>query len=569
MNGKKNVVKKKPQRKVISIKMDTMFFFERAVQSLDKFRYDKALKYLRRAVEIEPDNPVNHCNMAGIYSEMGDYKQSNRILWYIIEQIDASMTECYYYMANNYMNMDLFEEAEEAIVQYMERDIEGEFLEEAEELIAMLSYELGRPVNVRDVKSKDGLFEHNLAREMLEDGRFDEAIALLERVTDRHPDFLAAHNNLALAYYYNGELAESMNRIKRVLEIDQGNMHALCNLAIFYKHADQLEELEQLVQKLRKTYPFHIEHLFKLAMTLGILGEHDIAYRHFKRLLRKTDEPLDAILLHYTAVAACNTHRFDEAAKLWKKATKLDGSCIVARFFLSEIKTIKKLAETKALSYHYQLPYEEKFREVEQSLARMSQEIEHDPLLRASLFWALEHGDHAMKLQAIQMLGSVGDDEEVELALRAFLADDQADDYLQRAAVYALRAMGADDAYAIPSLLDPSEWDEKWRAIVAHALDHMGNTYDSVQQHDLQTLWVDFLVKAHHHLPRIIKIEGWSAALEYLIAKMHNRALTYRQVAEKYNVSETTVRLNVNRIDEVCGLREKMNAILPQYNKKL
>lgn len=569
MNEKKNVVKKKPQRKVISIKMDTMFFFERAIQSLDKFHYEKALKYLRRAVEIEPDNPVNHCNMAGIYSEMGNFKESNRILWHIVEQLDASMTECYFYMANNYMNMEQFDAAEEAIIQYMERDIDGEFLDEAEELVAMLSFELGRPVHVKDVKSRDGLFEHNLAREMLEDGRFDEAITLLEQVIDRHPDFLAAHNNLALAYYYNGELAQSMNMIKRVLNNDQGNIHALCNLAIFYKHADEQVELELLVQKLRKTYPFHTEHLFKLAMTLGILGEHELAYTHFKRLMHATDEPLDAILLHYTAVAACNTNRYDEAVKLWHKATRLDASCIIARFFLSEIERIKLLTKTQALSYHYQLPHEEKFREVEQSLSRMSHELENDALLRASLLWALEHGEHAMKLQAIQVLGVIVDDEQVEEALRAFLLNKNEDDYLKDVAAFALRAMGADDAYPNQWLLDPSKWDEQWRAIVELALDKMETDYDSVQHHDLQTLWVDFLAKMDHQLPRIVKIGGWSAALEYLIAKMHNRAMTYRQIAEKYEVSEATVRKNVNIIDEACGLREKMNAILPHYNKKL
>lgn len=569
MNEKKNVVKKKSQRKVISIKMDTMFFFERAVQSLDKFHYDKALRYLRRAVDIEPDNPVNHCNMAGIYSEMGNYKESNRILWYIVEQLDASMTECYFYMANNYMNMGQFDAAEEAIIQYMERDIEGEFLEEAEELIEMLSYELGRPVQVRDVKSRDGLFEHNLAREMLEDGRFTEATELLEQVIAKHPEFLAAHNNLALAYYYNGELGKSMDMIKRVLEIDQGNIHALCNLAIFYKHAGKIKELEQLVQKLRKTYPFHTEHLFKLAMTLGILGEHDVAYKHFKRLMHTTDEPLDAILLHYTAVAACNTKRYDEAVQLWKKATRLEAECKIASFYLSEIDDVKSMTETKAMSYQYQLPFEEKLREVEQTLSRMSHEVDRDPLLRASLLWALEQGDHAMKLQAIQVLGVLVRDEQVEQALRAFLDNKSEDDYLRNVAVFALRAMGADDAYSIPWQLDPSKWNEQWGAIVELALDKMGNAYGSVQQHDLQTLWVDFLTKSQHQLPRIVKIGGWSAALEYLIAKMHNHPITYRQIAEKYEVSEATVRKNVNKIDEVCGLREKMNAILPHYNKKL
>ena len=102
--------------------MDATFFFERAVQSLDRLHYEKALKYFRRAVEYEPNNPVNHCNMAGILSELSQYEESNRILRHIVEDIDDTMTECYFYMANNYANMDNFEAAEVVLVQYLEHD---------------------------------------------------------------------------------------------------------------------------------------------------------------------------------------------------------------------------------------------------------------------------------------------------------------------------------------------------------------------------------------------------------------------------------------------------------------
>lgn len=114
-------------QKVIPIQMDANFFFERAVRSLDRHRYDKALKYFRKAVEYEPENPVNHCNMAGILSEMGDYEGSNAVLAHILEHVDATMTECYFYMANNYANMENFEEAERALVTYLEEDPAGQF----------------------------------------------------------------------------------------------------------------------------------------------------------------------------------------------------------------------------------------------------------------------------------------------------------------------------------------------------------------------------------------------------------------------------------------------------------
>ena len=156
-----------PSTKVVPMKMDATFFFEKAVQSLDRYHYDKALKYFRRAAEFEPENPVNHCNLAGLLSEMGNYEESNRILQHVLDQIDPAMTECYFYMANNFANMENYESAEHAIIHYLENDPTGQFLEESEEMMELLSFELDRPTKLTTIKSREGLFEHDKARSLL------------------------------------------------------------------------------------------------------------------------------------------------------------------------------------------------------------------------------------------------------------------------------------------------------------------------------------------------------------------------------------------------------------------
>ncbi|GIQ65616.1 hypothetical protein PACILC2_41840 [Paenibacillus cisolokensis] len=52
-------------------------------------------------------------------------------------------------MANNYANMERYEEAEDALVRYLEKDEEGQFLEEAEEMMELLHYELERPTKLK------------------------------------------------------------------------------------------------------------------------------------------------------------------------------------------------------------------------------------------------------------------------------------------------------------------------------------------------------------------------------------------------------------------------------------
>ncbi|MBO7748206.1 tetratricopeptide repeat protein [Paenibacillus sp. MWE-103] len=560
--------------KIIPIQWDATFFFERAVRSMDRYHYDKALKYFRRAAEYEPDNPVNHCNMAGILSEMGNYEESNRILQSIVTELDPEMTECHFYMANNYANMERYEDAENALIRYLEEDAEGQFLEEAEEMMELLHYELERPTKLAFVKAREGFFEHDKARAMLEEGKFAEAVRLLESIVEKNGEFLAARNNLALAYYYMGVFDKAMITIKQVLELEPGNLHALCNLAIFYQHGGDKELLAPLVGLLRKTVPFHQEHVFKLATTMGILGEHGEAYRHFMRLLKDGGLKSDACLYHYAAVAAFNLERYDESRRLWLQVRKLDADSHVPGYYLEQLDRMAQGQPAAPASYHYHLPFEEQFKLWEKSTESLPDHMKRDPLVRSSFFWALRHGDRHTKLQVIQALGMIADGE-VKDALRDFIVEPQEDDYLKRIAIFVLRSIGVHES--LHAILEGKEtviehsrmpsrlpiWEDKWQSVLEAALMRMNKQYDLVQQHDLLTLWIEFLSRVYPDVPKLGKVEGWAAALEYLTAKMHRREISYHEVSQRYGISIATVSKCAKRIDEICGIKEKMRTIFP------
>ncbi|MFD1773908.1 tetratricopeptide repeat protein [Paenibacillus rhizophilus] len=410
-------------RNVISVALNANFFFERAVRSLDRFQYEKALKNFRKAVEYEPENPVNHCNMAGILSEMGNYEASNAILAHVLEKVDPSMTECHFYMANNFANMENFEEAERSLVAYLEEDANGEFLAESDELLELLHYELDRPAPLHRIRSREGAVEHDRARSLLEEGKFPEAVRLLEEIIEGTPDFLAARNNLALAYFYLGRFGKAKECIAQVLEHEPGNLHALCNMAIFLQYEGDRETLDGLLRMLEVTVPFHREHVFKLATTMGILGRHRIAYGHFRRLLKDEEIGGDAGLYHYCAAAACNSGLLREAERCWRQAAKLDPESAVPRFFLNLLH--QSAAEGAALppvSYNYQLPFQEQLKQWKANRGSFAEQVRVNPLLRSSFFWALRYGDASLKRQVTEALGWIGDEEMVQ-ALKELLSE--------------------------------------------------------------------------------------------------------------------------------------------------
>lgn len=477
---KRDVVRK-VKSNVIRLEMDAMFFFERAVQCLDRFHYDKALKNFRKAVELEPDNPVNYCNMAGTLSEIGQYEESNKILRKILDDIEPSMTECYFYMANNYANMGSFILAEEALLSYLELDPIGHYMEETEEMMELLSFELKRPLSIPLAPSNQKQREHERARILMEDGHFAEAVVILEQMIEEHPNFIPAQNNLALAYYYTGEIEKGFAIIEDVLAIESDNLQALCNLALFLKFSGDDRQSKTLVQRLAKTVPFNQENLFKLAMTLGILGEHESAYPHFVRILRMSQEAWEPSLFHYAAVAATYTGRYEQAENYWNKAKQVDPDSNIPEFYLAQLEKVR-LGEDVFLSYHYHLPFREQLR-----------------------------------LFSVQF----------------------------------------------------PVWENKWHSVIELAFRTMKGRFDLIELYDMQTLWIDFLTRIYPDIPLIRKVEGWSGALEYLTAKMHGRAITYREISDQYGISMSTIRNHVKRIDEVCGLSEKMNTVFPQIQQSL
>jgi len=555
------------------LQLDANLFYERAIRSLDRFHYDKALKYFQKAVEYEPNNPVNYCNMAGVLSEIGKYGESNHILQKVINEIDPDMTECHFYMANNFANMEYFEEAERELLHYLQEDEEGHYLEEAEEMIEFLQYELERPTPLTKVKARAGVYEHIRARELLEEGKFPDAIGLLETITEEHPDFLAARNNLALAYYYVGLSNDAKQAIESVLEQDPANLHALCNLAIFYYYEGNQEKLKQLVSVLRKLDPFYQEHLFKLATTMGIVKEHAAALRHFQRLTKQGEAKKDPCIAHFAAVAACNIGKLELAERYWLMTRSIDEQSLLPSFFLILVKQLQQEPSLPmSLSYSYFSTVEEQMDAWEHQARERG--IEQGPLFkRAYLFWAFQYSDREAKLKAIYDLESCYNDA-VEERLKQFLLQDNEDDYLKRLVMYALRSMGMEEAFdvmlggkllqvdaqRVPTMESSNliDCDPLWERVAELSLAHTAKRYNAIWQHDMITLWINYLSKGNISTSKLTKLEAWAAALEYLTAKLYNKPITYHEAAVRYGTSITTISKRVKDIDAVLGIKGKL-----------
>jgi len=542
--------------KIISMALDANFFFERALHYLDRNNYTKALKYFWRTVDAEPNNPVHYCNIAGLLSEMEKFNESNEMLLYVVEKIDPSLAECYYYLANNYAHLEEFETSYKYINRYLEVAPNGEYVEDAKEILEYLRDEVDHPIMEEEQETKELLVLHQKAKQLLEDGDFHKAIKQLQQMVEDYPDFLAAKNNLALAYFYIGNSYEAINHSKFVLEQERTNIHALCNLAIFYQQLNEQKELEYILAALRKIELLDTEALYKLATTFAILGDHEMAFKHTQRIIRKINST-DKVILHYGAVAAFNTGKYETAKKWWEQILRLDSRAQIAQFYLTQLQSVSESAFLlPTFCYQYELPFNEMIR-----MLQIQPDLLVHPFVHRSVSWGIEHLDNVMKEQLLLILGLFKDLKEIDVEgiLRSFLLSDNQAISLKKRVLLVLDEMNAESPYKVSingkivemerQIPDFSLWKKQWLDIIKMLEKQLPSRYSIVELYDAKMLWYDFISHNYPNVPQIRKVEGWVAAIEYIIADTHGRKVTIEELANSYGVSKQTVSKHIHVLD--------------------
>ncbi len=298
------------------------YYFTKGLKAYQRRDYHKAMKYLKRAMQLEPGEPMIACQLAIVLSENGQYKEANHLLHTILEEWDEDMVECHYFLANNYAHLGLFKDAYHHAELYMELETDGEFIEDAEDLLDLLTLE-AEDLEVDLYEDDDLISRQEEARELLESGDFPEAVELLEGVIKDFPEYWSAYNNLALAYYYLGEYAKADELLDEVLEKNPGNLHALCNKVIFAFYEKDWKTVKTLKEVLLKIMPLSVEHQFKLGTTFALLGEYEMAYSWLKKLYKQGFEG-DGAFYYWLASSAYHTGRQQTAEKSWQRVIQLN-----------------------------------------------------------------------------------------------------------------------------------------------------------------------------------------------------------------------------------------------------
>lgn len=233
--------------KVIPILQDAPYYARKGTYYSSKNQISKAQIFLQKAIELEPDDPENHLNLACLLSKTGQMEEANLIFKHIIHSMDRDMTECYYYLAANYHLMGEEMEAKYYASKYLHENPLGDMAGDAEEIIFLIEmqeeyrgqgdHSLSPVENetflklIRDIKEAD--FDRRLAkdrgfRRSLHKGLFHGSDVLKEAIIrllgERHAE---KGIDLLLEFVVNPWVKERLRQVA-LLELKKIGLHKSC-----------------------------------------------------------------------------------------------------------------------------------------------------------------------------------------------------------------------------------------------------------------------------------------------------------------------------------------------------
>ncbi len=436
---------------VLSFYQPPDFFVKKAEKHIDAGNFLEALKLYRQVLGMDPNNVEYLLCIAQIYTEMGLYAESNDVL-IKIAKYGETPTECLFAMGCNYMGMKDYELAEDVFEQYLAIDPEGDYAEDIDELFEILDADdLLDDGMLHDVNQRMLADASYAGKKCFDNGDFKGAIRYLEKVYDKDETMYSAINNLALAYYFDGQKERAIAISEKIIDRNPSDLHACCNLAFFYSDKKDFASAAKHLDKLDKFKDIEPDDMHKVALTYCELGYHRKAYQYFSKIV--AFQPYDLRLLHFCGLAAYNCGLYKEAVSCFALTLKIDPEHSLAKYYLAQTEQAKKHGTGRVFEYVYQVQFNEIKKRIrylndclKQKDSSLTDKWAHDTYFKSIIKWGLHYGDDYIKKIVIEIMSMFSDDS-VEDEFRNFILKTSEKDDLKNDIFMHLKRMGAKEPY--------------------------------------------------------------------------------------------------------------------------
>lgn len=399
--------------KVLSFTQEPSFYAKAGRRYAERGALAPAYQNYRKAIDRDPDNVEYKLALAGVLSDMERYEEANQWLLRLTKEINPVPAECEFGIGYNYLCMQEYELAASALETFLQHYDVGELAEQAEDMLAFIAEELQSMAEEEGISQETAQMAE-MGKQLLDRGQGQQAAAVLERVLKRAPGLSYAKNNLALAYYLNGETEKACDLVRQMVKTEPENVHAICNLLIFAGKKYPERETQALLDKLDSMQPEGLDEIYKAAMTMAQAGREQSALKFFS--LAVEQRPYDPKTLFCAGVAAYNCKEYAKSVRWFDTMAQVDDFFAVAPFYRSMAKKAEQGdAPYEKLDYYPQLPPAKVIQQMteisrwsKQSKEQIRQLWNTDATFRDTVRWGLHMLDPHMTQAMAEILGIIG-----------------------------------------------------------------------------------------------------------------------------------------------------------------
>ncbi|MEG1525396.1 MAG: tetratricopeptide repeat protein [Clostridia bacterium] len=545
--------------KIIPFAQGSSFYMKRGAKEMEKNDLLAALNRYRQAYLSAPDQAEPCLAVSEILSQMQRFEESNRMLLLLMSSGNGT-PECFFGLACNYFGMREYDGAAESLENYLEADPDGPFAMEAEDFLDMIDdddamYEMtGLKTDADYDDSASCMFAQNL----MNAGDYAGAVRELSSQVEKTTDSLMVQNQLAIAYFCNGERNRALGLTTAILADHPKNVQALCNMALcLHETGDEKGAMEHLcvAETLKTELPEELHNICVLELELGRYEKALATLKHLLQIL-----PYDENILHKMGYCCYMLGDTAGAQDCYRRILKIQPADTIAKYYLNQSK--KTGLDEKIVRAHwmipYQVPFSEAFRRLNQInkfLALPPDELlvlwQKDAHMQQLLQWALSLPEARVKKSMLSLLFSFGD-ERAQWMLRDYLLRTDQPDDLKRVVFGMLKRLSAPEPYMaylngqwiqgrVNMLEFPYKLPASYENVVQLLLQYMVGVREEDCVAAAAGIFHNYIESLQQEFPRISVTQELSlaAALEYLACKQCGVDISESEIEKAYRISST------------------------------
>lgn len=313
-------------------------------QLMQKKQWQPALEILHPLARRYPGQPDLLTELVNVYYELGDIHSYQATLLRLLK-IDPDNDDAMYGLAGSYIITMRPVLALRTLRECLQRWPNHEKAAKAPETIANLEAALPDMFAELDVVADEAGFalatQHEEMQIALSQREYHTVRKIANAILKNHPRFSAAHNNLSLAYWMQGDLDRAIETTQALLKFEPDNVHALSNLIHFLYMRGRVEEAQSYAEPLRTSpAPAAEKHLKQMEGCI-FLEDYVTVAELFTQAQQHGELDLNHVnpmYYHLAAVAALHLGDEKQARQLWQQALQQQQSFQPAQENLADLK---------------------------------------------------------------------------------------------------------------------------------------------------------------------------------------------------------------------------------------